>query len=223
MSLRIQNNIEAFNAHRQLDRHGLGALQVDGEALQRLSHQPRRRRLGRPGDQREAARRDRRPRPGPAQRPGRRLARADRRRRDERGSLDAPARPRAGRPVQQRHALRVRQGGDHRRGLPALRRDQPDRFGHQVQRHRPAHRLEQHHVPGRRGRRADDLGLGRRALRLGLDVQGRLGDLQLRARTVTSPRSTPPSRASAMRGRPSARCRTGSSTRSTTWPPSRRT
>ena len=41
MSLRIQNNIEAFNAHRQLvhDRHG--AVEVDGEALVRLSHQPR--------------------------------------------------------------------------------------------------------------------------------------------------------------------------------------
>ena len=39
MGLRIQNNVEAFNTHRQLSATG-GGFEVDGEALQRLSHQP---------------------------------------------------------------------------------------------------------------------------------------------------------------------------------------
>ena len=62
---------------------------------------------------------DQRPRPGPAQRAGRDLAGADGRRLAERGALDAPARPRARRAVQERHALGRRQGGDPVRGRPA--------------------------------------------------------------------------------------------------------
>ena len=42
MGLRIQNNVEAFNTHRQLIGDEHGGLEVDGEALQRLPHQPRR-------------------------------------------------------------------------------------------------------------------------------------------------------------------------------------
>ena len=53
------------------------ALELDGEAVLGLPHQPGRRRRRRPRDLREAVRADQRPRPGPAQRPGRRLARAD--------------------------------------------------------------------------------------------------------------------------------------------------
>ena len=41
MGLRIQNNIEAFNTHRQLTATVDAGLEVDGEALQRLPHQPR--------------------------------------------------------------------------------------------------------------------------------------------------------------------------------------
>ena len=66
MGLRIQNNIEAFNTHRQLDGDGGAGLEVDGEALQRLPHQPRRRRRRRPRHLGEDARPDRRPRAGAA-------------------------------------------------------------------------------------------------------------------------------------------------------------
>ncbi len=48
MGLRIQNNVEAFNTHRQLTATSTQAGEVDGEALQRLPHQPRRRRRRRP-------------------------------------------------------------------------------------------------------------------------------------------------------------------------------
>ena len=41
MGLRIQNNIEAFNTHRQLSATATAGFEVDGEALQRLPHQPR--------------------------------------------------------------------------------------------------------------------------------------------------------------------------------------
>ena len=40
MGLRIQNNVEAFNTHRQLNGDQLARVEVDGEAFQRLSHQP---------------------------------------------------------------------------------------------------------------------------------------------------------------------------------------
>ncbi len=87
-------------------------VEVDGEALQRLPHQPRGRRRRGSRDQREDARSDRRPRSGAAQRPGRHLARADGGRRARRGALDAAARPRPHRPVRQRHAEHRRQDGD---------------------------------------------------------------------------------------------------------------
>ena len=41
MGLRIQNNVEAFNTHRQLTVTSTAGLEVDGEAFQRLPHQPR--------------------------------------------------------------------------------------------------------------------------------------------------------------------------------------
>ena len=47
-----------------------------------------------------------------------------------------------------------------------MRRDQRDRRQHQVQRHRPADRLGQHHLPGRRQRRRDADGQRRRPVRL---------------------------------------------------------
>ena len=66
MSLRIQNNVEAFNAHRNLQPRVDEAVEVDGAALVRLPHQPRGRRRRRPRHLREDARPD--PRPGPGQR-----------------------------------------------------------------------------------------------------------------------------------------------------------
>ena len=56
MGLRIQNNIEAFNTHRQLTATVDAGLEVDGEALQRLPHQPCRRRRRRPRASREKMR-----------------------------------------------------------------------------------------------------------------------------------------------------------------------
>ena len=105
MSLRIQTNIEAFDAHRNLVNTENQLSHVDAEAVVGLPDQQGRRRRRRPRDLREAASADRRPRPGPAQRAGRRLARADRRRRDGRGAVDAAARPRPRGRVQQRHAV----------------------------------------------------------------------------------------------------------------------
>ena len=56
MGLRIQNNIEAFNTHRQLTATSDAGLEVDGEALQRLPHQPCGRRRCRPRRSREKMR-----------------------------------------------------------------------------------------------------------------------------------------------------------------------
>ena len=64
MGLRIQTNVEAFNAHRQLTATGVACLEVDGEALQRLPHQPRRGRRRGSRHLREDARPDRRHGPG---------------------------------------------------------------------------------------------------------------------------------------------------------------
>ena len=100
------------------------------------------------------------------------------------------------------------------------------RHGHQVQRHRPADRHRDHHLPGRRRRRRDDLASTRsRCSAPARASRRRLGDLQLqRLDGHAGRRSTPPSRTCRpMPARPSARCRTGSSTRSTTWPTTRRT
>ena len=77
MSLRIQTNIEAFDAHRNL----VNTENQLSTAMERLSSGFR---INKAADDaaglaisREAAVADRRPRPGPAQRAGRRLARAD--------------------------------------------------------------------------------------------------------------------------------------------------
>ena len=66
MSLRINTNIEAFNAHRQLVGTADEHVEVDGEALLGPAHQPRRRRRRRPRHLREDARPDPRHRAGPA-------------------------------------------------------------------------------------------------------------------------------------------------------------
>ena len=77
MSLRIQNNIEAFNAHRQLENTSMQL----SKSMERLSSGYR---INRAADDaaglaisEKLRAADRRPRPGPAQRPGRRLAGAD--------------------------------------------------------------------------------------------------------------------------------------------------
>ena len=68
-------------------------VEVDGEALQRLPHQPGGGRRGGPGDLRGDACPDPRPRRRPAQRAGRHLARPDGGRFPQRDALDAAARP----------------------------------------------------------------------------------------------------------------------------------
>jgi flagellin len=77
MSLRIQNNVEAFNAHRQLTDTS-GKL---SKSMERLSSGYR---INRAADDAAGLAISEKlraqiggPRPGPAQRPGRRLARAD--------------------------------------------------------------------------------------------------------------------------------------------------
>ena len=151
MSLRINTNIEAFNAHRQLEEHAGQLQQVHGEAVVRPAHQPRRRRRRRPRHLREDARPDQRHRPGPAERDGRHLAGADRRRRAQRGARDPAARPRARRPVQQRHAVdaptRPRSPSRSRQLSAEVARIVGE---HPVQRHRPALRRGTVHLPGRR-------------------------------------------------------------------------
>ena len=137
--------------------------------------------------------------------------------------VDAPARSRPGGRVQQRHAVGSDKAAITAEVAQLCDEISADRHRHQVQRHRAAHRLRRHHLPGRRQRRRDDLGQRRRAVRLRLDLRRRLRDLQLRHdghagrhRRRHPERRRPPARRSA----PS---RTGSSTRSTTWPPTRRT
>ena len=93
MGLRIQNNVEAFNTHRQLSATSAQA----SKSMEKLSSGYR---INRAADDaaglahlREDARPDRRPRSGAAQRAGRHLARPDGGRRAQRGPLDAAARP----------------------------------------------------------------------------------------------------------------------------------
>ena len=93
MGLRIQNNVEAFNAHRNLDRTAAKA----AKAMEKLSSGYR---INRAADDaaglaisEKMRGSDRRPRAGAAQRAGRRLARPDRGGCPHRGALDAPARP----------------------------------------------------------------------------------------------------------------------------------
>ena len=93
MGLRIQNNVEAFNTHRQLTATAAQA----SKSMEKLSSGYR---INRAADDAaglahlgEDARPDRRPRPGAAQRAGRHLARPDGGRCADRGALDAAARP----------------------------------------------------------------------------------------------------------------------------------
>ena len=55
MSLRVNTNVEAFNAHRNLEATQYALVEVDGEAVVRPAHQPRRRRRRRSRDLREDA------------------------------------------------------------------------------------------------------------------------------------------------------------------------
>ena len=126
MSLRINTNVEAFNAHRNSSRTQLELVEVDGEAVERPAHQPRRRRRRRPGDLGGHARPDPRHRAGQPQRPGRHLAGADGGRRAERDARDPAARPRAGRPVDNGTLSQGDRGRDHGRGRAADGRARPD-------------------------------------------------------------------------------------------------
>ena len=187
MGLRVNTNVEAFNAHRNLSQTSVGMSQVDGEALQRPAHQPRRRRRRRSGDLRGHARPDPRHGAGQPQRAGRHLARPDGGRLAQRDARDPAARPRALHPVGQRHAVDVGSGQDHGRGRAADRRARPHPRQLEVQRHRALLELrrDQHHHPGRRQRQRGRR--GQRQPRRRLDRHDRLH----RRSRWTSARSTP--------------------------------
>ena len=107
-----------------------------------------------------------------------------------------------------------RPGRHHGRGRAALQRDLEHRLGHPVQRHRAADWHRVHHLPGGRQRRRDHLDVGCQAVRRRLELRGRLRDLQLlRLDDRRCRRSTPPSRTCPPTGQRSAPSRTGSSTR----------
>ncbi|CAA9488542.1 MAG: Flagellin protein FlaA, partial [uncultured Solirubrobacteraceae bacterium] len=137
-------------------RHQRQGQEVDGAPLVGLPHQPRWRRRGGPRHLGAHALADPRSRPGAAQHPGRRLDGADRRGCARRGPRDAPAHPRARRPVQERLALDDRPDRDPVRGHAAPERDPADREPVGVQRHQAAERQPDDHVPGRRERHRPD-------------------------------------------------------------------
>ena len=223
MSLRINTNIEAFNAHRQLGRTRIELGEVDGEAVQRPADQPGGGRRRRPRDLREAARPDPRPRAGQRTR-----RTASRWCRPAEGALNEvhsilqrvrelavstttarcrrPTRPRS-RPRSRSSATRSRASARHQfNGIALLAGTAPITF--QVGAN------DGETIDDRRGaavRLGGALESTRRSSRLGatgIDIDAdRHCDLERRRR----PR------------RPSARSRTGSSTPSTTWPSTRRT
>ena len=93
MGLRIQNNVEAFNAHRKLS----GTASKAAKAMEKLSSGYR---INRAADDAAGLAISEKMRgqigglgSGSAQRAGRHLAGADRRRCPQRGALDAAARP----------------------------------------------------------------------------------------------------------------------------------
>ncbi len=235
MGLRIQNNIEAFNTHRQLTAHGDAASKSMEKLSQRLPHQPRGRRRRRPGHLGEDARPDRRPGSGAAQRAGRHLAGPDRRK--------APW-PRSTAMLQRVRDLKVQYANGTldppttrtpiaRRGRSRSAKEVNEhRQRHEVQRHNAADRLSTLHVPGRRQRQRDHLdgGHAARGRHAGTRVAcpsstspshggagqrralgAAAGDARRRSRTST----TTIKNVSNGARRRSARCRTASSTAST--------
>ena len=213
MSLRIQNNIEAFNAHRQL-------VGTTRSWRSRWSGSRRGYRINRAADDaaglaisEKLRAPDRRPRPGPAQRAGRRLAGADR------GGLATEV-----------HAMlqRVRElavqynNGTLSATDKAAIQSEVDQLGAEIERIGPTTEFNGIELLDRRQRITFQVGAddGQTITVSAISLRhrrrhGRLRDLRPR-RDATSPRSTPPSTTSSSRARPSARCRTASSTRSTT-------
>ena len=112
-----------------------------------------------------------------------------------------------------------RQGRDHGRGRPALRRDRPHRQRHQVQRHRRCSTgTQRHHLPGRRQRRRDHLASRAvDAVRLPAPTSRASTSAHLRRFGTARSRWRSHRRRDQERlrrpRRPSARCRTASSTR----------
>ena len=115
MSLRINTNVEAFNAHRQLVSTEMSM----SKAMEKLSSGLRINRAADDAAGLAISEKMRAQIRGVAQAHrnthGRHLDGAVRGRRPQRGARDHPARPRARRAVQQRHALDLRSRGDHRR------------------------------------------------------------------------------------------------------------
>ena len=220
MSLRVNTNVEAFNAHRNLSHDVDGAVEVDGEAVVRPADQPRGGRRRRPGDLGGHACPD----PWHAQasrnaQDGISLVQTAEGSLNEMHSILQRVRElrSSGR---QRHAVDVRSGQDHGRGRPADRRARPDPRQLDVQRHRAVRRV---------GRRHDRDDPGRREPEPRLREQHEPRSASPSARSASAPcrwtcrRSTPRSRRSRTRAPISVRSRTGSSTPSRTSVSTRRT
>ena len=223
MSLRINTNIEAFNAHRQLERTQLDL----GKSIEKLSSGLR---INRAADDaaglaiseklraqiRGIAQASRNAEDGD-------LARADGGRRPQRGARDPAARPRAGRRVRERHALAGRPQRDHGGGRAAL--------GRGAVGSRSTTTFNQIALLGGNSTITFQVGAnsGETITMSTIPVFGgspardQPGDLPVRDERSTSTRSTSRCRRSPTPAPISARSRTGSSTRSTTWPSTTRT
>ena len=217
MSLRIQTNIEAFNAHRNLvdDREPAVDSRWSGSRPASGSTGPP---TTPPGSRSREKLADagRRPRPGPAQRAGRRLARADRRRRDGRGAVDAPARPRPRR--------RSTTTAPCRRPDKAAITSEVAQLCAEISRHRHADRSSTASTcspAARRSRSRSARTTARRSRSRASSCSARArastvdsGALQLlRAPSSLASIDTAIDNVSKARAPPSVRCRTGSSTR----------
>ena len=209
MSLRVNTNVEAFNAHRNLSATSTAL----SKSMEKLSSGLR---INRAADDAaglaisEGMRcPDPRHRPGQPQRPGRHLARPDGGGCAERDALDPAAHPRAADPVRQRHAVHVRPGQDHGRGRPAHRRARPHP---RHARRSTASRCSAPRAPARpsRSRSAPTRTSTRRTTRTASASPSRRS--RSRPSRWTCRRSTPPSAPSRRSARTSAPSRTGSST-----------
>ena len=220
MSLRVNTNVEAFNAHRNLSATSMALSKSMEKLSSRPAHQPRGGRRRRPGDLRGHAGPDPRHGAGQPQRAGRHLARADRGRFAERDALDPAAHPRARRAVGERHAVDLRSGQDHGRGRAADRRARPHP---RHARRSTASPCSAPRVPARpsRSRSAPTRTSTRPTTRTASASASRRS--RSRACRWTCRRSTPPSARSRRSARTWVRSRTGSSRRSPTSVSPRRT
>ena len=229
MGLRINTNVEAFNAHRNLVDDASKLSKSMEKLSSRLPHQPRCRRRSRSRHLRAHAGPDPRSRAGTAQRPGRHQPGPDGGRRPAGDALHPAACPRARGAVPERRVRHAVAGGDHGRGRAALGRGQPHDHGGELQRHPAAERRPP--TPGilatlqvgpnlatssrsARGHGAPSIGGA-----IGVFTNFATGS----GTTIAQPTSTRRSTRSRHLARASVRSRTGSSTRPTRSASTRRT